>query len=107
MDPALKAKLGQRWICFSCACKFYDMHKADPICPKCQANQHESPLFQKAKPARKKPRKKAAKVVRPVEPPPEEEEPEERSADDDTDLEMDDLEIDESEDISTLEVADD
>jgi hypothetical protein len=106
MDAARKAKLGQRWVCFSCAGKFYDMNKPDPICPKCQANQHESPLFQKAKPARKKARKKPAKVVRPIEPP--EEEPEiERAPDDEVDLEMDELDLDESEDLSGLEVADD
>jgi len=109
MDAARKAKLGQRWICFSCAGKFYDMNKPDPICPKCQANQHESPLFQKAKPARKKARKKPApKVVRPIEPP--EDEPEiERSpaGEEDADIEMDELDLDEVEDLSGLEVADD
>lgn len=107
MDAARKARLGQRWICFSCACKFYDMNKPDPICPKCQANQHESPLFKTAKPARKKARKKPAKVVRPIEPPPEEEPEVERPAEDDADLEMDELDLDEVEDLSGLEVTDD
>jgi uncharacterized protein (TIGR02300 family) len=58
MESARKAKLGQRWVCFKCNLRFYDLNKPDPICPKCSANQQESPEFHK--PAKKRPAKKAA-----------------------------------------------
>lgn len=35
--------LGSKFVCYKCECKFYDMKKPDPICPKCGADQRESP----------------------------------------------------------------
>jgi len=35
--------LGERHVCFKCGCKFYDLKKGEPICPKCGANQKEAP----------------------------------------------------------------
>ena len=66
MDADRKARLGERWICFSCAAKFYDLNKPEPLCPKCGSNQHESPLFKKPKRA-KKATKKAARPPAPIE----------------------------------------
>ena len=34
-------KLGTKHECFSCGTKFYDLGKAEPICPKCGANQKD------------------------------------------------------------------
>lgn len=30
---------GKRWICVKCDARFYDLNKAEPICPKCGHNQ--------------------------------------------------------------------
>ncbi|MFQ5513456.1 MAG: FYDLN acid domain-containing protein [Myxococcota bacterium] len=43
MDQKRKAKLGQRWICYSCQARFYDLKRPEPICPRCGANQREAP----------------------------------------------------------------
>jgi uncharacterized protein (TIGR02300 family) len=34
--------LGNKYECFSCGAKFYDLGKPEPICPKCGANQREA-----------------------------------------------------------------
>lgn len=36
-----KKKLGAKHVCFQCGCKFYDLAKPQPLCPKCGANQAE------------------------------------------------------------------
>ncbi|VAX19606.1 hypothetical protein MNBD_NITROSPINAE01-202 [hydrothermal vent metagenome] len=36
-------KFGNRYTCFQCGAKFYDMKKEKPICPKCEANQLKAP----------------------------------------------------------------
>lgn len=38
-----KAALGSRYSCFSCGCKFYDLNRPEPLCPKCGANQKDDP----------------------------------------------------------------
>ena len=38
-----KALLGKRYTCFKCACKFYDLNRPDPLCPKCGTDQREDP----------------------------------------------------------------
>lgn len=55
--------LGTKHACFKCGTKFYDMKKPAPICPKCGADQRESPAL---KPAPSERRVRAA--ARPVEP---------------------------------------
>jgi uncharacterized protein (TIGR02300 family) len=108
MEAVTKAKLGQRWVCFKCNARFYDLNKPDPLCPKCNANQRESPAFQK--PTKKRPTKKAA-VKKEVVPAPAEEvelrraeRPErgvraedeaEAEFTEDTEFELDDLELEE------------
>jgi hypothetical protein len=115
MDVAArKAKLGERWTCFSCAAKFYDLHKPDPLCPKCGTNQRESPVFKqkstKKKSAPKKPPRKLA--PEPVE---DEEveiegtlEPDEllEASPEGEQLEIEDLDMGEDEDISAVDVVD-
>lgn len=34
--------LGNKFECFSCGTRFYDLGKPEPICPKCGANQKDS-----------------------------------------------------------------
>ena len=38
-----KKKLGKKHQCYQCGCKFYDLKRAHPICPKCGADQNETP----------------------------------------------------------------
>jgi uncharacterized protein (TIGR02300 family) len=37
--------LGNKFTCFKCGTKFYDLKKAEPVCPKCGADQRESPAL--------------------------------------------------------------
>jgi uncharacterized protein (TIGR02300 family) len=37
--------LGNKFVCFKCSTKFYDLKKPEPICPKCAADQRESPAL--------------------------------------------------------------
>jgi len=83
--------LGTKYTCFKCSAKFYDMKKPEPICPKCGADQRESPAL---RPPDKAERKRArAAVEEPVieeesaeEEAAEEEEAEELPEDDDEDF---------------------
>jgi hypothetical protein len=38
-----KAALGQRFTCFDCETKFYDLNKPDPVCPSCGVDQRSKP----------------------------------------------------------------
>lgn len=40
--------LGNKFVCFKCETKFYDLKKPDPLCPKCGADQRESPALRPA-----------------------------------------------------------
>jgi uncharacterized protein (TIGR02300 family) len=57
--------LGSKHTCFKCGTKFYDMKKPVPVCPKCGADQRESPAL-KAPPPSERRSRAAAKVVEPV-----------------------------------------
>ncbi len=35
--------LGTKYTCFKCGTRFYDLKKAEPVCPKCGADQRQSP----------------------------------------------------------------
>ncbi len=35
--------LGVKYTCFKCGSKFYDLKKPVPLCPKCGADQRDSP----------------------------------------------------------------
>ena len=52
--------LGTKHTCFKCGTKFYDMKKPVPVCPKCGADQRESPAL-KAPPVEKRARAAARK----------------------------------------------
>jgi hypothetical protein len=39
-----KARVGTRYVCFSCGTKFYDLGKPVPSCPECSADQRQAPV---------------------------------------------------------------
>ncbi|MFO0584177.1 MAG: FYDLN acid domain-containing protein [Anaeromyxobacter sp.] len=57
--------LGTKHTCYKCGTKFYDLKKPEPLCPKCGADQRQSPALRPAE--RRKPAPKPAPV--PVEAP--------------------------------------
>ena len=63
--------LGTKHVCFKCSTKFYDMKKPDPICPKCGADQRESPANKPPEPRRGR----LSRAAAPVAPVPEPAEP--------------------------------
>lgn len=58
-------KLGNKFDCYSCGTKFYDLGKADPICPKCGANQKDASHSDSAaaSPSKRKRKADVPKVV--------------------------------------------
>ncbi|MDH5477899.1 MAG: FYDLN acid domain-containing protein [Nitrospinota bacterium] len=48
-------KYGQRFTCYQCGVKFFDLNKPKPLCPKCGADQKKAP-------------KKATTRIKPVAP---------------------------------------
>jgi uncharacterized protein (TIGR02300 family) len=59
--------LGTKHTCFKCSTKFYDLKKLPAICPKCGADQKDSPAL-KAPPASERRSRAAARPVAPVVP---------------------------------------
>jgi uncharacterized protein (TIGR02300 family) len=57
--------LGSKHTCFKCGTKFYDMKKPVAVCPKCGADQRESPALKSPPPSEKRSRA-AAKPVEPL-----------------------------------------
>jgi uncharacterized protein (TIGR02300 family) len=88
--------LGSKYVCFKCATKFYDMKKPDPLCPKCGADQRESPAL---KPASEGRRSRLAAAPKIIEPEPEEPEAAEEEEDLDSFDEEPAEEVAEEEDI--------
>jgi uncharacterized protein (TIGR02300 family) len=80
--------LGNKFNCFKCGTKFYDLKKPEPICPKCGTDQRESPALRPAAESRLGRVSAAPKAVEPVEP--EETETSLEESDDLEDLEGDD-----------------
>ena len=39
-----KAQLGNRYTCFQCGTKFYDLKRPEPTCPECGADQNDAPV---------------------------------------------------------------
>ena len=83
-----KAALGQRYTCYECETKFYDLNRPEPICPSCGADQRERPDIAVDTPA-----PKAAK------PTPKEEEADESTAEAEIDAALSlDIDIDDDDD---------
>ena len=82
--------LGNKFVCFKCGTKFYDLKKPDPVCPKCGADQRESPALKPAPEGRRGRLAAVPKVVEPVaeeEPAAEEEEEDVEAISEDEDVE--------------------
>ena len=52
--------LGTKHACWKCSAKFYDLKKADPVCPKCGADPRQAPVVMPPTAAEKKKAKAAA-----------------------------------------------
>ena len=61
-------ELGNKYTCFKCSTKFYDMKKPDPICPKCGADQRDSPASRPPQESRRGRLAAVPKVVEPLQP---------------------------------------
>jgi hypothetical protein len=59
-------KLGNKYDCYSCGTKFYDLGKAEPICPKCGANQKDASQGESAAASQSSRRKRKAEVAKVV-----------------------------------------
>lgn len=55
--------LGTKHVCFKCGTKFYDLKKSEPICPKCGADQRQSPAVKAPPPAERRSRAPARPVL--------------------------------------------
>lgn len=51
------SRLGQKWACFRCGAKFYDLNKPEPLCPRCETDQRTRPITPRPAPPPKRPRK--------------------------------------------------
>jgi uncharacterized protein (TIGR02300 family) len=85
--------LGAKHVCFKCGTKFYDLRKPQAVCPKCGADQKDSPAN---RPAPEPRRGRLAAVPRPVEPAPPEPEPEAAAEEEAEDLDS----FDDDEDVT-------
>jgi uncharacterized protein (TIGR02300 family) len=91
-------KLGTKYDCYNCGTKFYDLGKADPICPKCGADQRDSATSETPAASSASRRRRKAETPRPIEV--EEDEPAEVPEDEEIapeDLEGADLGVEEEE----------
>jgi len=59
--------LGNKFVCFKCSAKFYDLKKPDPVCPKCGSDQRESPANKPPSEGRRGRLAAVPKVIEPVE----------------------------------------
>lgn len=77
--------LGAKHVCYKCGTKFYQMKKPEAVCPKCEANQRNSPVNKLATEGRRSRVASLPKVIEPAE-------PEEVEALDDEEEEVEELE---------------
>lgn len=59
-------KLGNKFDCYSCGTKFYDLGKSEPVCPKCGANQKDASTGESALTGQSSRRKRKADVPKVV-----------------------------------------
>jgi uncharacterized protein (TIGR02300 family) len=84
--------LGNKFNCYKCGTKFYDLRKPEPICPKCGADQRQSPANKPASSRKSKEKEPVVAVSA--------EEPEAVAEDEDTveDVEVEDEDEEEEDD---------
>lgn len=59
--------LGAKHVCFKCGTKFYDLKKLEPLCPKCGADQRDSPALKAPPPSERRQRAAARPAAEPEE----------------------------------------
>jgi hypothetical protein len=59
-------KLGVKHTCFACEAKFYDLFRPEPLCPKCGADQRETPKITAPKKRPAKPRRRRSRSMAPL-----------------------------------------
>jgi rubrerythrin len=84
-EAGRKERLGKKWVCFSCGARFYDLNKPTPLCPRCNADQRQSPAA-KAPATTSRARKKVAAAPPPPPPPPVKEAKKPRFADNEEEI---------------------
>lgn len=47
-----KPEWGNRYVCFSCGCKYYDLNRPEPLCPRCESDPREAVLASRTSPRR-------------------------------------------------------
>ena len=57
--------LGNKFECFSCGTRFYDLGKSEALCPKCGANQKDSNRAETPAVSSAARRKRKAEVIKP------------------------------------------
>ncbi len=87
--------LGVKHTCFKCGTRFYDLKKPAPLCPKCGADQRESPALKPPAAERRKAAPKPAPEREPV------------AAADEAAVEVEPEEVEEASDEEPEDVADD
>lgn len=75
--------LGNKFTCFKCSTKFYDLKKPAPLCPKCGADQREQPVLKPSERRRAAAAAAKAEAAEPVVAESEETEEEEEEDEDD------------------------
>jgi hypothetical protein len=85
--------LGTKHVCFKCGTRFYDLKKPEPLCPKCGADQRQSPAVK----APSEKRTRAARAAAPAPLPDAEVEVAEAEVDEDADGDADDEDEDDDE----------
>jgi len=63
---ARRSRLGTKWSCYGCGSKFYDMNAAEPLCPKCGADQRERPKEEKLPEPPPEPRERSRAAPSPL-----------------------------------------
>lgn len=58
--------LGNKFVCFKCSTKFYDLKKPEPTCPKCGSDQRENPALKAPTEGRRGRLAAVPKVIEPV-----------------------------------------
>jgi hypothetical protein len=65
VGSGVASKLGNKWACFQCGARFYDLNKPEPLCPRCGADQRLRPKSSPTPPA---PPAQAKRPPRPMAP---------------------------------------
>jgi uncharacterized protein (TIGR02300 family) len=45
-----KPEWGNRYVCFSCGCKYYDLNRPESLCPRCGSDPREAVLASRTPP---------------------------------------------------------